>query len=118
MWIGDVLLAAEPPPDASLVAVIGGVVVAAITTLGLVLTEVLRGRAGRNTAAAPPGPAQPAVELYERTAVLNQRADDNDDRDDVQDHELRDQRNALDSHHSRLTAIERHLTERDDDWRL
>lgn len=108
------------PSDALIVA-LGGVIVAALGALGLVLVEVVKGRNARTTASPPPpataAPATPPVELYERTAVLSQRADDNDERDDVQDHELRDQRTVLDDHHSRLSHVERWITASDPDWK-
>lgn len=121
MWATGALFAAENPPPTSgisdtLIVTIGGIVVAALGTLGLVLSEVVKGRHARTTASPPPPSLTSQsmdVELYERTAVLSQRADDNDERDALQDRELRDQRDALDDHHHRLLRLER----RDDDGR-
>ena len=121
MWLVGDLLAAEAPANDSLIVVVGGIVVAAIGAMGLVLTEVVKGRAGRTTP-APPGPApQPQapvnVELYERTAVLSRRADDSDTRDDVQDrrHEVSEDRH--DHADARLESLEQWRNRIDPDWR-
>ncbi len=93
MWLTGGLQAAAEAPDPAgfsdqLIVVVGGVITAAIVALGGVLVAVVNSRASRTTA-SPPAPA-PDVghELYERTAVLRQRADDADERDEVQDRRL------------------------------
>ena len=110
-------LAADIPPagaNDALLTVVGGIVVAAIGALGLVVAEWLRGRNARTTSSPPPPTPQPAaggkdVELYERTAVLSRRADDNDERDDLQD--LRHERSE-----DRLERLEQWAGHRDPDW--
>jgi hypothetical protein len=88
LWL-DVLAAAESPSAGvsdQLIIIVGGVITAAITVLGGVLVAIVNSRTSR-TAPSPPAPV-PTInehELYERTAVLRQRADDNDERDAVQD---------------------------------
>lgn len=111
MWAwGDLLAAVEVPGGSndSLIAMVGGVIVAALGTLGLVLTEILKGRNSRTTA-SPPAPTTGSskdVELYERTAVLSNRADDSDRR-----HNLLER--TVHQHHEeegeRLERLERHL---------
>ena len=87
-----------------LVIIIGGIVVAAITAAGTVLVAVVNSRSNR-TAPAPPDPAvsRDATGLHEDVAVLRYRADDNDERDDVQDR--------------RLDQIERQLDLDNPSWR-
>lgn len=73
MWLGE-LLAAEAPPGAndSLIVMVGGVIVAALGALSLVLVEVVKGRNSRN--ASPSSPPQQTVvtdeKVVERVAVL------------------------------------------------
>lgn len=109
MWIA----AAEP----------GGAVITAtwvfygtvVTVLGGVLATVLKAwidRRRNDTQAAPvaPAPVPDAGFTYmvaRDIERLSDRADDNDNRDHVQDIELRDTRNTLDEHHRRLLALER-----------
>lgn len=58
---------------------------AAIVALGGVLVAIVN-RGGGKTTPSPPSPAANGDhELYERTAVLRQRADDSDERFDVID---------------------------------
>jgi hypothetical protein len=95
LWLhGEWVSAAEAPTQSGvsdqLIIMIGGVVTAAIVALGGVLVAIVN-RGGAKTAPSPPGPmVAPGSDhvLYERTAVLTQRADDNDERDDVQDRRL------------------------------
>jgi len=80
---------------------VGGVITAAIVALGGVLVAVVNSRASKTTP-SPPAPHPEGVdhELYERTAVLTRRADDADDRDEVQDRRLEriERRLDLDNH--------------------
>lgn len=83
---------------------VGGVITAAIVALGGVLVAIVNSRASRTTPSPPsPVPTSSGHELYERTAVLTRRADDNDERDDVQDR--------------RLDQIERRLDLDNPEWR-
>lgn len=116
MWLhGDWVSAAEAPTQSGasdqLIIMIGGVVTAAIVALGTVLVAIVN-RGGGKTTPSPPAPTPTSSDhvLYERTAVLRQRADDNDDRDDVQDrrHERTD---------DRLDALERLNDRLHPDWR-
>ncbi len=68
---------------------IGGVITAAIVALGGVMVAMVN-RGSRQTTPSPPAPAGTGSdhELYERTAVLTRRADDADERDEVQDRRL------------------------------
>ena len=54
MWPLGELLAAEAPANDSLIVVVGGIIVAAIGALGLVITEIVKGRDARPTPALPP----------------------------------------------------------------
>lgn len=89
--------AAEPSADPSqpivvaLISALGGVVAAAFAAL----VSIAR-REDRNEPTATPS-------LGERTAVLERRALDNDERDDLQDH--------------RIESVERFLDRRHPDWR-
>lgn len=103
MWL---LVAAETSAPAGvsdqLIIVVGGVITAAIVALGGVLVAIVNSRANR-TSASPPAPNADQTsnhELYERTAVLSRRADDADDRDEVQDRRLEriERRLDLDTH--------------------
>ena len=113
MWTWGSVLAAEPAANSSdsYIVVIGGIVVAALGTLGLVLVEVIKGRNSRTTASPPSPTSVPTgtgkdVELYERTAVLNVRVDDADDRHDLLERSVV---HHIDNHHRRIVRIERHL---------
>lgn len=115
MWattVGGFAADAPPGVDDSLIAIVGGIVVSAIGALGLVLAEWVKGRNARTTPSPPqptPAPAM-GVEIYERTAVLNRRADDNDARDDVQDRRH-------DRSEDRLDALERWVDHHEPGWR-
>jgi uncharacterized protein (UPF0218 family) len=87
-----------------LIIVVGGVITAAIVALGGVLVAIVNSRTNRTTP-SPPAPLQPDSDhvLYERTAVLARRADDADERDEVQDR--------------RLEHIERVLDVENPEWR-
>ena len=85
---------------------------AALGALGLVLTEVVKGRNARNAApAAPPteGVSKDLVELYERTAVHNVRLDDADERHDVLDRTVDTHGHRIEDIHTRLRRAEKHL---------
>jgi hypothetical protein len=87
LWL---LVAAEAPAPAGvsdqLIIMVGGVITAAIVALGGVLVAIVN---SRSKAAAPPPPTSIDEHvLYERTAVLARRADDSDERDEVQDRRL------------------------------
>lgn len=105
MWL---YAAAEAPAQSGvsdqLIIMIGGVVTAAIVALGGVLVAIVN-RGGSKTTPSPPAPVAGAAdhELYERTAVLRQRADDADERFDVMDR--------------RLDQVERVLDLDDPNWR-
>lgn len=125
MWEIGGFLAADQPPGASdsLIVTAGGVIIAAIGALGLLLVELARGRNARRAGsqvpvAEPASAAAKDVELYERTAVLSSRADDSDHRDDMQDrrHEASEDRHEASEH--RLSRIERRLGIHDEDGEL
>jgi hypothetical protein len=110
------LSAAEAPASSdSHTAIILGVIALLSAVMVAVATgifQLLSARASR-TEPSPPAPIPTAgqdVALYERTAVLSQRADDNDERDDVQDrrHEHTE---------DRLELIEDWIADRDPGWR-
>lgn len=109
MWLnGEWVSAAEAPTQSGvsdqLIIVIGGVVTAAIVALGTVLVAIVN-RGASKTTPSPPAPVGATAdhELYERTAVLRQRADDADERFDVMDR--------------RLDQVERVLDLDDPNWR-
>lgn len=85
---------------------VGGVIVAALGMLGLVLVEIIKGRNSRTTTTPnPTSPVLPAskdIELYERTAVHNQRLDDGDERHHLLDKVVHMQHDVLDDHGDRL----------------
>jgi hypothetical protein len=83
---------------------VGGVITAAIVALGGVLVAIVNSRANRTTPSPPAANATTNEhELYERTAVLAARADDSDERDEIQDR--------------RLEVIERVLDLNNKQWR-
>lgn len=84
---------------------VGGIVTAAIVALGGVLVAVVNSRSTRTTPSPPPPDPHPDSHhvFYERTAVLSRRADDADERDEVQDR--------------RLDHIERVLDITNEEWR-
>lgn len=71
-----------------LIIVIGGVVTAAIVALGGVLVAIVNRGGGKTVASPPTAAVNGDHALYERTAVLARRADDADERDEVQDRRL------------------------------
>lgn len=82
------------------------VIVALVSTLGGVIASALAAvvaLARRDTTSTTASPPVPDSRYGERVAVLEQRAEDSDTRDNVQD--------------QRLNAIERHLDRHDPDWR-
>lgn len=91
-----------------LVIILGGILVAAITAGGTVLVAMVNSRANRTTPSppSPSGEAAAGVELAhvrEELAVLRYRADDSDERDEMQDR--------------RLDQIERVLDIENPNWR-
>lgn len=106
---------------------VGGVIVAALGTLGLVLVEIVKGRNSRTTPSPPPVSAPPNgrdVELYERTAVHNRRLDDADERHHLLDLTVHKQHDVLDDHGDRLeqhderiARLERQMRIRDETGR-
>lgn len=86
-----------------------------VVTLGGLFVQAMKGRSERSSAPVTPPTngngngslIQVAREVAHDIGQLDQRADDNDERDDIQDRELRDQRNVLDEHHRRLLRLER-----------
>lgn len=80
------------------------IILAVLGLLGLVLVAVVTGvfslmsaRANRVTPSLPaPVPTVTEHVLYERVAVLERRADDSDERDEVQDRRLDQHERALD----------------------
>lgn len=80
------------PIIVALISALGGVMVAVVTGL------VAIARRESNDRRPPDTPT-----LGERAAVLERRAEDNDQRDDLQDH--------------RLDTVERYLYRSDPDWR-
>lgn len=80
---------------------VGGVITAAIVALGGVLVAIVNSRS-KPAVPAPPTSADEHV-LYERTAVLNVRADDADARFEVLDR--------------RVDRIERVLDIKNEEWR-
>lgn len=113
MWIRgtDLFVWAADGPSGSgtdqLIIILGGIIVAAITAGGTVLVAVVNARTNR-TAPSPPSPtsAPPtadALTMHEDIAVLRYRADDADERDEIQDR--------------RLDQLERHLDMENPRWR-
>lgn len=116
MWA---LVAAEQPAGQDsqtqiILAIIGLLSLVLVAATGG-LFSLLTAKANRTSPAPPPPTASssPGVDLAFRDfvvgelAVNRKRDDDNDERDDVQDRELRDQRDVLDEHHQRLLRLER-----------
>lgn len=112
LWL--VLTVAEAPPAGvsdQLIIMVGGVITAAIVALGGVLVAIVNSRAGKTTA-SPPAPSTSADEhvLYERTAVLRQRADDHQDAIELIDRARAKDREDLDD-------VLGYLDGRDPGWR-
>lgn len=100
-------------PSEALIYAIWAFLGIVVTTLGTITVQALKSRAERNsTTASPPAPAAggDVTRHAERIAVVEHRADDNDDRDDMQDRTLR----ALDD---RVELLERYHDHRDPNWR-
>lgn len=93
-----------------------------VVTLGTIAVQAMKGRK-EDTVIPPPSNGngssllQVARDVARDIGQLDQRANDNDERDEVQDRELRDQRHALDEHHLRLKALERFHDRHDPGWR-
>lgn len=88
MWI----FAADPPAQDSQTAIILGVIGLLTAVLVAVATGVFSvwsARANRTTS-SPPAPVTSVsnVEMHERVAILEHRADAKDQADDVRDHRL------------------------------
>jgi hypothetical protein len=105
-------------PSVAIIGAVSTFLGVVVTTVGVVAAQWLKSRYER-TEPSPPGLADAAitVQLAKDIGQLDERANDNDERDDIQDHELRDQRNVLDEHHSRISAVERYMTDHFPDWR-
>ena len=86
-----------------------------VTTLGTIAVQAFKARSERPTTGGATAPTTVDVATVtkhaERLAVVEHRADDNDDRDDLQDRSLA----GLDD---RLDALERFHDHRDPGWRL
>lgn len=98
MWNAWGLLAAEAPVEAGvsdqLIVMIGGIAVAAIGAIATVLVALVNSRS--KTTPSPPPPSDGGHVVYERLAVLERRADDADERDEVQDRRLDQVEDVLD----------------------
>lgn len=105
MWLAGALAADTPPSGLSdqLIIMVGGVITAAIVALGGVLVAIVNSRSGKTTPSPPAPTSADEHVLYERTAVLARRADDADERDEVQDR--------------RLDQLERRLDLDNPEWR-
>jgi len=114
LWANGVVLAADPAPAGvsdQLIIMVGGVITAAIVALGGVLVAVVNARAGKTTPSPPaPVPSASDHELYERTAVLRQRADDHQDAIELIDRARAKTRDDLDD-------VLDYLDEKDPGWR-
>lgn len=107
MWRLVAPFAAELPEQQSngqLPVLIFGLLGTVVVVLGTVLVALINSRANRTTA-SPPSPAPAAApdgRTSERVAVLEHRAEDSDDRDEMQDRKL-------ENHDQRLERIEARL---------
>lgn len=86
-------LAAEAgaDPSGSLIIAVFVFLGVVVTALGTVVVAFINSRAASRTAPSPPPPAGPGsvdARLTERIAVLEHRADDGDERNEVQDRRL------------------------------
>lgn len=93
-----------------------------VITLGTIAVQSLKSKSDRADTPPPSNGGgsslmQVAREVARDIGQLDQRAADNDQRDQLQDRELRDQRDVLDDHHERLTVIEKHLDADHPGWR-
>lgn len=88
------------------------VIVALVSALGGVIASALAAVVALARRDPPAAPVVPSGDPKhgERIAVLEQRAHDNDDRDNLQDIEHR-------SHVARLDDVERYLDHTDPEWR-
>lgn len=111
MWLTGVLAAEVPASGGSsdqLLVMIGGIVVAALGTIGAVAVAAINNR--NKTAPSPPAALSPASDLAWRDYVTGElavgraRADDSDERDEMQDR--------------RLDHLERVLDRSHPDWRI
>lgn len=110
MWLTGVLAAEVPASGGNdqLLVMIGGIVVAAFGMIGVVGAAALNNR--NKTAPSPPAVANPASDLAWRDYVTGElavgraRADDSDERDEMQDR--------------RLDHLERVLDRSHPDWRI
>lgn len=117
MWLVEAVEPASANDQTAIILAIIGLLTAVLVSIVTGLFSQMSAKANRTEPAPPssaPAPA-PGVDLPFRDWVVGQigrgeqRDDDNDERDDIQDRELRDQRNVLDDHHGRLRRIERKL---------
>lgn len=89
MW----LEAVDAPQDSQTAIILGviGLLTAVLVAIATGVFGLLSARQNR-TAPAPPSPLNGSSgdvsQLRERVAVLERRADDNDERDDIQDHRI------------------------------
>ena len=101
MWLG----AAEAGGNGdALILAVWAFLGIVVTTLGTIAVQGLKGRSERTTA-SPPSPLDNAslLQLMREHGALFQRADDSDERDEMQDR--------------RIDDIERHLDRNDPEWR-
>lgn len=111
MWI----LAADGELAAALIPAVWTFLGIVVVTLGTIAVQSMKSRSdGRST---PPAPAIPVngngaalIQIAREQGMLHQRADDSDERDDMQDR-------ALHNHGDRIEALERYNDCRDPDWR-
>lgn len=111
MWLGA---ADSGGLDTALITAVWTFLGIVVTTLGTIAVQALRAK--RET----PDPSPPAsatgngtghlLQLAKEQGVLHQRADDSDQRDDMQDR-------ALGNHDDRIEALERYHDEREPGWR-
>lgn len=116
MWI----LAAESDLAAALIPAVWTFLGVVVVTLGTIAVQSMKARSDQSSTPAQTNGSslmQVARDVARDIGQLDQRANDNDERDDVQDRELRDQRNVLDEHHARIVALERYHDKRDPGWR-
>lgn len=91
-----------------------------VVTLGSIAVQASKSRSERPDTPTADGATsllQVARDVARDIGQLDQRADDADARDQLQDRELRDQRDVLDEHHARITAIEKRLDRDVPGWR-
>lgn len=111
MWL---TAADAPAPDSqtAIILAVIGLLTAVLVAVATGVFTLLSARANRTEPAPPSSTSNASADLVFRDyvvgelAVNRKRDDDNDERDDLQDHELRDQREVLDEHHQRLLRLE------------